>query len=212
MLITFFAEHFPNDHPFFGYTTTWENCALCMFKLICMFFPCSSEIFLKIRTKVLPQPSWNELMFISSPLGTISTPQWYLYRHDYHLDLPPFDHAPCLRQPHTTYPRCQPTATYKISSTMQKYYFLTNHNKSSITDALIILDIQPSINNQCTRCTEGSNFSLNFPLNPALPIHIIIYLFPLLTTYPTNCPHHFSFLHCTKINNYSPNYHYTNCT
>ena len=119
------------------------------------FFPCNFEIFLKIylkiclkiRTKVLPHPSGNELTSSTNTLGTNSTPQWYLYRIDYHHNLPPFDHAPYLRQPHTTYTRWIPTATFTIWSTIQKYNFLTIHNKSSIIEALI-RNIQPSINNQ----------------------------------------------------------------
>ena len=40
--------------------TIWENCARCLFKFDSgYFFPCSSEIFLKIRTKVINHPSGN---------------------------------------------------------------------------------------------------------------------------------------------------------
>ena len=118
--------------------TFWVNCARWRFKFYSWyFFPCSSEKFLKfslkIRIKVLPHPSGNELKSSTNILGTNSPPQRYLHRRDYRHNLPPFDHAPCLRQPHTTSPRWLPTATCIIWSTIQKYYLLTNHIKSSIT-------------------------------------------------------------------------------
>ena len=142
-------------------------------------------------------------MSSTNTLGTNSTPQWYLYRHDCHHNLQPYDHAPCLRQPHTTYPRWLPTETYTISSTIQKYYFLTNHNKSSITEALLIRNIQPSINNQCTGMNIGLKLFTQLPIKPSPSYSYNYSPFPSVTTYPTNCriiPH---FLHCTQINNYS---------
>ena len=84
MLITFFAEHFPNGpDPFLGYTNNLGK----LFKFYSgYFFPCSSEIFLKIHLKIrtkVPQPSENELTSSTNTLGTNSPLQWYLYRHHY---------------------------------------------------------------------------------------------------------------------------------
>ena len=51
--------------------------------------------------------------------------------------------------------------------------------------------------------TEGSNFLLSFPLNPAPPIHIITYLFPqsLLIPLTAHTILLFPFLHYIQINN-----------
>ena len=134
-------------------------------------------------------PSGNEPSSANT-LGTNSTPQCYLYRHDYHHNLRPFDYAHCLCQHHTIYPRWLPT-TFTISSTVQKYYFLTNHNKSSITEALLIRNIQPSINSQWTGMNRALKLFTQLPTKPT-PSYSYNYLpFPSITTYPTNCPQYF---------------------
>ena len=117
--------------------TIWGNCARWMFKFYGGYiFPCSSEIFLKIslkiRIKVLSHPSGIELTSSTNTLGTNSIPKKYLYRHDYHHNLPPLTTHLASGSP-TPYPRWLPTGTYTIWSAIQKYYFLINHNKSSIT-------------------------------------------------------------------------------
>ena len=86
------VEQFPNDGRALIRSlvipTILGNCARWIKFNLGYFFPCSSEIFLrislKIRTKVLPHPSWNEL----TSSRTNSTPQWYLHRHDHHHNLP----------------------------------------------------------------------------------------------------------------------------
>ena len=119
----FFAEHFLNDgpDPFFGYTYQQSGEIVqdaCSSLIVGTFFHAALKFFWKLEPRSSPHPSGNEL---TSSTNTLRT----LYQHDYNHNLPPFDHAPCLWQHHTTYPRWLPTATYTISSTIQKY-FLTN--------------------------------------------------------------------------------------
>ena len=159
--------------------TIWGNFARCMFKFDSgYFFPCSSEIFLKIRTKASTHPSGNILLepihrngiYIDMTTTTISS------RLTTHL---------ASGSPTQHNPRWLPTASYTISSTIQKCYFLTNHNKLSITEASYKIFSHP--------LTTVKLFT-QLPTKPS-PSYSYNYLpFPTVTTYPTNCPHHFSFL------------------
>ena len=155
-----------------------------------------STFFLKSRTRVLPPPlrKWTNIIY------QYSCNQFYTAMVFISTWLPPQSPAAWPRTlapaaPHNI-PRWLPTATYTISSTIQKYHFLTNHNKSSFTEALI-RNIQPPINNQCTGINRGLKLFTHLPTIPC-PSYSYNYLrFPSVTTYPTNCPHHFSFLSCT---------------
>ena len=146
-------------------STIWGISARCMFKFDSEYFFHAALkffwiFFWKLEQRSSPHPSGNELTSSTNTLEPI------LHRNGIYIDmitttinLPPFDHPPCIQQLNTTYPRWLPTATYTISSIIQKYYFLSNHNKSSITAASYEIFSNPLTTNARV-WTEGSRGSL----------------------------------------------------
>ena len=119
--------------------------------------------------------------------------------------LPPFDHAPCLWCSQTAYPRWLPTALARSSRQYKNIIsWLTIINHPSLKPSSYEIFSHPLITNALL---QQSTHSLSFPLKTPIIINIIIYLFPQALLIPLNAftiPHIFIFMHCNKINNYSP--------
>ena len=165
--------------------------------------------FLQIWTKVLQHPCGNEL--------TAST--IILHRNSIYIGMTTTIISSRLTMHLSSgVPRQHTLVDYQqqLTRSSQQYKniisWLTIINHVSLKPSLLIQNIQPPVT---LVWAERSHFFLSFPPNPAPPISIIIHLFPHAVLIPLtafNIPHLFPFMLCTKINNYSLHYHYTNCT